>query len=87
MLFRSLPFEDSVPPPYVGSPDNVAFVSDGDGVLREVLLAGGVIPDFWVHGHTHTACDYLKDDIRVLCNPLGYPREANTLEDMYIDVG
>lgn len=27
---------------------------------------------YWVHGHTHTACDYTIGDTRVLCNPRGY---------------
>lgn len=28
---------------------------------------------YWVHGHTHTAFDYMISDCRVICNPGGYP--------------
>lgn len=26
----------------------------------------------WIHGHTHTSFDYVRDGTRVLCNPRGY---------------
>lgn len=29
-------------------------------------------PDFWVHGHIHTACEYKIADTTVICNPRGY---------------
>jgi len=32
-------------------------------------------PDVWVHGHVHQVWDYLLDDTRVLCNPVGYNSE------------
>lgn len=32
----------------------------------------------WVHGHTHNACDYELYGTRVICNPVGYPFEADT---------
>lgn len=28
---------------------------------------------YWVHGHTHTPFDYMIEDCRVICNPVGYP--------------
>ncbi|APE96596.1 metallophosphoesterase [Pseudomonas putida] len=30
----------------------------------------------WVHGHVHTAADYVLAGTRVLCNPRGYPGET-----------
>ncbi len=40
-----------------------------------------IIPDLpnvrlWCHGHTHHAFDYQKNNIRVVCNPHGYPNEG-----------
>jgi predicted phosphodiesterase len=32
----------------------------------------------WIHGHTHTPCQYVVGDTRVICNPIGYPRERAT---------
>lgn len=31
----------------------------------------------WVHGHVHQPFDYMLDNIRVVCNPLGYPHETS----------
>lgn len=30
---------------------------------------------YWVHGHVHSAFDYMIDNCRVICNPGGYPGE------------
>lgn len=29
----------------------------------------------WVHGHTHTPCDYRVKNTRIVANPIGYPGE------------
>ena len=29
-------------------------------------------PALWIHGHTHTSCDYQIGSTRILCNPFGY---------------
>lgn len=29
----------------------------------------------WIHGHTHSQCDYMIGNCRVVCNPWGYPGE------------
>lgn len=43
--------------------------------------------DYWIHGHTHTACDYETDcGIRVLCNPKGYPNDYSNYKDLVVDV-
>jgi len=31
----------------------------------------------WIHGHIHSQSDYQLGDTRVICNPRGYPDEAN----------
>jgi len=31
---------------------------------------------YWVFGHTHDAVEYGIEDVKFLCNPLGYPNES-----------
>jgi len=38
--------------------------------LEELILE--TQPKYWIHGHTHSAVDYMIGDTRVLCNALGY---------------
>ncbi len=33
-------------------------------------------PALWIHGHTHTSCDYRIGETRIVCNPLGYLTEG-----------
>ena len=42
--------------------------------------------NLWVHGHTHTACDYWHNRGRVVCNPFGYPHESSYKGNLYIDL-
>lgn len=37
-------------------------------------------PKFWVHGHIHAQVDEMYNDTRILCNPLGYPKENSYTE-------
>lgn len=46
---------------------NGAYYSD----LSDLILDNPQIP-LWIHGHTHTAFDYMIGDTRVICNPFGY---------------
>jgi predicted phosphodiesterase len=62
----------SVHPRYEGDPINAAFVSD----LSELLPKA----DLWLHGHVHDSFDYKVGDCRVVANPLGYPRNARSVE-------
>ena len=34
-------------------------------------------PTLWIHGHMHDSFDYEIYETRVICNPRGYPEEAN----------
>jgi 3',5'-cyclic AMP phosphodiesterase CpdA len=56
------------------------------------LVSGGFVSDLtslvrapaalWVHGHTHTAFDYVENGTRVVCNPRGYiDRRTGRLEN------
>lgn len=68
----------SVSPEFVGNPYNTFFVSDHDLFISELN------PLVWIHGHVHSAWDYMVDQTRVLCNPLGYPGEIKRPVDIRI---
>jgi Icc-related predicted phosphoesterase len=51
---------------------NYAFCSDLDKMMWDndhIRL--------WVHGHVHNCFDYIVNQTRVVCNPLGYPGERS----------
>lgn len=54
---------------FAGDPMNCLFHNNLDFLVEEYC------PKVWVHGHTHDAFDYQLFSTRVVCNPLGYPRE------------
>lgn len=41
--------------------------------------------DLWAHGHTHDSLDYVKDGTRVICNPRGYSRYEQDIENYGFD--
>ena len=71
-ITHHLPLWRSVHPKYEGSPLNRFFVGD---ISKEIQTAHA-LPKVIVHGHTHEECDYMAGDVRVVCNPLGYPNEG-----------
>lgn len=66
VVTHHLPHPSSIDPKYAGDPLNVAFASD----LSDLVEHGGA--DLWIHGHTHSSCDYVAGSTRVVCNPKGY---------------
>jgi predicted phosphodiesterase len=72
VLTHHLPAPGSVWPRFVGSPLNAFFVCDMTPHIESRR------PKLWIHGHTHTRCDYRLGDTRVVANPLGYPRELES---------
>ena len=40
----------------------------------------------WCHGHTHTSSDKVVNDVRVVCNPRGYPKENPKWTPLTIEV-
>jgi len=65
-----LPLEESVSQQWKGNPSNCFFVTDCSKLVQSRE------PWVWCHGHTHVAKDYQYGKTRVICNPLGYPREV-----------
>jgi predicted phosphodiesterase len=80
-----LPTRHSTPEQFKGALNNNWFVSaELEGFIEERK------PALWIHGHTHTSCDYRIGATRIVCNPLGYPTEgdfnAAFREDFNVDV-
>jgi hypothetical protein len=81
VVTHHLPSMQSVALRYKTDPLNAFFVCDVEELIERRR------PALWVHGHTHTACDYTLGvdykhgrDVfaRVVCNPRGYPNERGT---------
>lgn len=66
VITHHLPSYRSCDPKFAGDSLNPAFASE----LHEMILDKK--PAYWIHGHTHAACDYMIGDTRVICNPVGY---------------
>ena len=74
VVTHHLPHPNSTPEMFKRDELNRFFMCDMTG-----LISIGQ-PRLWLHGHTHTPCDYTLGDpqlleTRVVCNPKGYPRE------------
>lgn len=68
-----LPTHKSVPERYRQDfHSNGGYASD----LSEFILDRPRIK-YWIHGHTHDACDYTVGDTRIICNPRGYYGHEN----------
>ena len=70
IISHHAPFPGSIHPDFQGDALNVFFVNNLDPErFAKTRL--------WLHGHLHTPFDYLVSagdhQIRVVCNPLGYP--------------
>jgi predicted phosphodiesterase len=74
VVSHHLPLESSIAPQFKNSPLNQFFVTDISNMLSKETL-----PKMWIHGHTHCPMDYTHElhgnEMRVFCNPLGYPKE------------
>ena len=62
----------SISEEYAGSMLNAAFASN----LNEFIIEHPQIR-LWAHGHTHSPCDYILGETRVVCCPFGYNNENN----------
>jgi Icc-related predicted phosphoesterase len=66
VITHHLPSEQSVDPNYKGDSLNPAYYTSLDTLIMHHQ------PAVWAHGHTHGSQDYMIDNTRVICNPLGY---------------
>lgn len=69
VITHHLPSYSSVHPMYLHDTVTPSFASELGWEIqdRDILL--------WVHGHTHSSCDYDINGTRILCNPKGYGDE------------
>ncbi|ALL65808.1 Ser/Thr protein phosphatase family protein [Paraburkholderia caribensis MBA4] len=69
------PHRRSLAERYAGDVVSAGFVNDLPSLVRAPVT-------LWVHGHTHTAFDYVENGTRVVCNPRGYlDRRTRALEN------
>jgi DNA repair exonuclease SbcCD nuclease subunit len=62
--------EEHINEKYQNSPINTFFTFDGSKLYKDGSMK------YWVFGHTHDEIDYEMEDVKFLCNPLGYPNES-----------
>jgi len=73
IVTHHLPAPQSIAPRYKGSALNAFFLCDMTALILERK------PRLWIHGHTHYRADYVLGKTRIVCNPLGYPGEPESL--------
>lgn len=74
VLTHHAPSFQSVHPRYLNNELNGCFCSNMD------YYVGDINANIWVHGHVHTSHDYMINNTRIICNPLGYTN-AHTYEN------
>lgn len=81
IISHHLPHSNSVASKYLRYRTNAFFLCEAGIDIMDSK------PKLWIHGHTHTRCDYRIGDTRVICNPVGYPGESNDYcSDLVIDI-
>jgi predicted phosphodiesterase len=68
VITHFLPHPKSINELYLKSPLNPYFCCDCSDIFTDNIK-------LWIHGHTHTCCDYKLNNMRVVCNPKGYGEE------------
>jgi calcineurin-like phosphoesterase family protein len=66
VVTHHLPLEKSVPVEFKENKLSAAYASNLTRLFKQYHI------DLWYHAHTHTSCDYVYEDTRVICNPRGY---------------
>ena len=57
-------------PKYTDTNTNSAFGTDLSAMFKKPVVA-------WFFGHTHFACDFSYNGIKIISNPVGYPKEES----------
>jgi Icc-related predicted phosphoesterase len=78
VITHHLPSYKSIDRKYLKSQINSMFASSLDDLIIETK------PNLWIHGHTHSSCDYLLGQTRIVCNPKGYMDENYNFLDIPI---
>ncbi len=77
VITHHLPSFDCVAVEYSQDLFSACFASRLDHLFGKMQL--------WIHGHTHTSFDYVKAGTRVVCNPRGYSKYADDIENYDFD--
>lgn len=81
VVTHHIPSFQSIPARHRADHVSAAYASR----LDDLVAGSGAV--LWIHGHTHTACDYMLGETRVLCNPRGYPHEGTGFKhDLVVEV-
>lgn len=78
VITHHLPTYKSVSPMYLSSNLNCFFANNLDSLIIKTK------PSIWIHGHTHTNCNYTFGNTRIYANPFGYPHENKTFISNFI---
>lgn len=68
--------EEHIDIKYHNNPTNTFFTFDGSKFFKDGSMK------YWVFGHTHDSIEYKINNVKFLCNPLGYPHESGHGEDI-----
>jgi predicted phosphodiesterase len=77
VITHHLPSFESVVDRYRDDLLSACFASNLDHLFSKM--------DLWIHGHTHDSLDYVKNGTRVVCNPRGYSRYEQDVENYGFD--
>ena len=72
IVTHTSPCEETLNPEYEGSITNEWYWNPYMRPLLEEFSEQILV---WCHGHTHAAADKIVSNVRVVCNPRGYPGE------------
>jgi predicted phosphodiesterase len=79
VITHHIPCEISVPAIYKNDTLTKFFLCE----MHDLILDKE--PKLWIHGHTHSASEYIfGNSTRIVCNPLGYPGEKTEYTDNLI---
>lgn len=67
VITHHLPLAQSIDPRSMNSDLNPCYASNLDSTFERENLK------LWVHGHTHSSNDYVRNSSRIVSNPKGYP--------------
>jgi Icc-related predicted phosphoesterase len=80
VITHHLPSYKSVDKKYENSPLNSAFTTDLEYIIKTYS------PFAWIHGHSHSSCDYKIENTQIVSNTRGYYRNNKIENDKFNDL-
>ena len=78
VVTHHLPTNRSVGGQWQGYYANSTKVNQCDDIITSAR------PSLWVHGHSHSRFNYTYGETRIISNPIGYPHEHPSVEEVVI---